>query len=293
MATLAPRETLFFGHLRSVTPLSREEEGELVSRWQEHRDTAAAQRLVKAHLRYVVATANKYRRYGMGLDELIAEGSFGLVYALDKFDPSRGTRLVTYAAYWVRARILGYVLRSWSVVGTGGGALRSRTFFRLRRERARIANLVADKDESERALAETMGVGVVELRKMLERLDGRDVSLDAPLFEEEGQTLVDVFASPDRDQESDLGERQSNSQLRRLVSAALSRLDPREHFIVTRRVMADREDELTLAEIGRRLGVSRERARQLEVRAKRKLKDVLSADGLAGALGARDEWNFA
>lgn len=291
MASQARRETLFFGHLRDATPLGREEETELVGRWQKQRDTRAAQRLVKAHLRYVVATANKYRRYGISLDELIAEGSFGLVYALDKFDPTRGTRLVTYAAYWVRARILGFVLRSWSVVGTGGGALRSRTFFRLRRERARIANLVADKEESERALAETMGVEVEELRKMLERLDGRDVSLDAPLFDGEGQTLVDVFASPAHDQEIGLGEQQSESQLRRLVGGALGRLDPREHFIVTQRVMADREDELTLAEIGRRLGVSRERARQLEVRAKRKLKEVLCADGLS--LAGPDEWNFA
>src|SRR5688572_11757677 len=122
--------------------LDRDTELDLARRWKAHGDRSAAEQLCRAQLRYVVAIALKYRRYGVPLGELIAEGNYGLVHALGKYEPERGIRFITYAAYWVRAHVLGHVLKSWSLVGNAGGPLRSRLFFRLRRERIRVANLL-------------------------------------------------------------------------------------------------------------------------------------------------------
>jgi len=266
------------GQLAHFSPLTRDRERELAMRWRESADPAAADELVKAHLRYVVATAVKFRRYGIPLDELIAEGSFGVVHALGKFDPERGTRFVTYAAYWIRAYILNYVLRSWSLVGSGAGALRSKNFFRLRRERARVFNLFTDEARAEEELAKRLEVPLPQLRSMLERLDTRDVSLDGQMFEGSGSRLIDTLVSDGEDQESSLVDGQARSYRAEAVRSAVVKLDERERFIVESRMMADRDDELSLAEIGRRLGVSRERARQLEVRAKGKLRALLGSD---------------
>jgi RNA polymerase sigma-32 factor len=276
--------TSYGGQLADFAPLTRERERELALRWKNDRDTRAADELVKAHLRYVVATAIKFRRYGIPLDELISEGSFGVVHALGKFDPERGTRFVTYAAYWIRAYILNYVLRSWSMVGSGAGALRSKNFFRLRRERARVSNLFTDEAEAHAELAKRLEVPVAQLKAMLERLDTRDVSLDGQMFDGSSARLIDTLVSQDKDQETSLGDGESRDNRAEAVRLAIVKLDERERFIVERRMMADRDDELSLAEIGRRLGVSRERARQLEVRAKGKLRALLG-----GALPGNDQ----
>jgi RNA polymerase sigma-32 factor len=267
--------TAYGGQLAHFSPLTRDRERELALRWKQDRDTTAADELVKAHLRYVVATAVKFRRYGIPLDELIAEGNFGVVHALGKFDPERGTRFVTYAAYWIRAYILNYVLRSWSLVGTGGGALRSKNFFRLRRERARVFNLFTDETEAQIELAKRLEVPVDQLKSMLERLDSRDVSLDSQVFDGGSTRLLDTMASQDQSQEASLVDDQARDHRAEAVRSAVVKLDARERFIVESRMLADRDEELSLAEIGRRLGVSRERARQLEVRAKGKLRNLL------------------
>jgi RNA polymerase sigma-32 factor len=280
--------TSYGGQLADFAPLSRERERELALRWKNESDSAAADELVKAHLRYVVATAIKFRRYGIPLDELIAEGSFGVVHALGKFDPERGTRFVTYAAYWIRAYILNYVLRSWSMVGSGAGALRSKNFFRLRRERARVSNLFTDETEAQEELAKRLEVPVAQLRSMLERLDTRDVSLDGQMFDGSSARLIDTLVAQDDDQETSLGDGESRDHRAEAVRLAVVKLDERERFIVERRMMADRDDELSLAEIGRRLGVSRERARQLEVRAKGKLRALLGGSLPGGLLPGND-----
>lgn len=270
--------TGYGGQLAHFSPLSREHERELALRWKNEHDAGAADELVKAHLRYVVATALKFRRYGIPLDELIAEGSFGVVHALGKFDPDRGTRFVTYAAYWIRAYILNYVLRSWSLVGSGAGALRSKNFFRLRRERARVYNLFTDETMAREELAKRLEVPVPQLAAMLERLDTRDVSLDTQMFDGSNSRLLDTLVSDATDQESSLADDESRHGRAEAVRSAMVKLDDRERFIVESRMMADRDDELSLAEIGRRLGVSRERARQLEARAKGKLRALLGRD---------------
>ncbi len=265
----------YLAQIREFQPLSREAENELAVAFRDHQDSAAGDKLVRAHLRYVVATAAKYKRYGVPMQELIAEGNFGLVHALRKFDPDRGFRFVTYAAYWIRAYILNHIIRSWSLVGSGSGALRSKMFFKLRRERVRLANLVGDRDTAEEMLAQQMNVTRPQLTNMLRRLESRDVSLDGKVYDDSATTLVDTLVSDDEDQESSLLNDEINEHLGGAVQQAVSRLDPRERYIVEQRLMADPEERVSLAEIGRILGVSRERARQLEARAKLKLRNQL------------------
>jgi len=262
----------YFNRVRAYPVLSREEEQALVTRYRTLGDEAARETLVSAHLRYVVAIAAKYQRYGVPLEELVSEGNFGLVHALGKFELDRGTRFVTYAAYWIRAYVLNHVIRSWSLVGVGSGALRSKMFFRLRRERVKIANLVGEGAHADTMLAQSLGMPEATVTAMLRRLDARDVSLDAKPVDGSHASLGDLLAAPERDQEETVGASEVGAHVRAAVRSALLDLDERERYIVEKRLMADSEDELSLAEIGRKLGVSRERARQLEVRAKRKLK---------------------
>jgi RNA polymerase sigma-32 factor len=261
----------YLASVHARTPLSREQELELLHR---HRagDVHAKEELLAAHLRYVVAIAVRYRRYGVPLEELVSEGNFGLVHALGKFDEHRGTRFVTYAAYWIRAYILNHVIRSWSLVGSGSGALRSKMFFKLRRERVRIANQVGDGPEADALLAESLGMPEATVKAMLRRLEARDVSLDAKPFDGSTTTLGDLLVAGDEDQEATLSSTEFEGRVRDAVTSAVAGLDERERYIAEKRLMADSEDELSLAEIGRRLGVSRERARQLEARAKKKLR---------------------
>ena len=276
-----PTISKYIAKVQGYPQLSREAEFELAKAWLDRADSAAADKLVRAHLRYVVAIALKYRRYGVPLSELIAEGNFGVVHALKKFQPDRGNRFVTYAAYWIRAYILNYVIRSWSLVGAGSGALRSKMFFRLRREKVRVLNLVGDGDDADELLATRLGLTKDQVQAMLRRLESRDVSLDSKVFDDSATSLVDTLVAPGQDQEQTLATSGLHDKLRGAVSDAVKELDERERFIVENRLMADPEDELSLAELGRRLGVSRERARQLEARAKKKLKgrlEALSAD---------------
>lgn len=265
----------YFTQVRGYKALTREEEQELVTRFRTAGDEAARETLIAAHLRYVVAIALKYQRYGVPLEELVSEGNFGLVHALGKFELDRGTRFVTYAAYWIRAYVLNHVIRSWSLVGVGSGALRSKMFFRLRRERVKIANLVGEGEQAESMLAQSLGLPEATVSAMLRRLDARDVSLDAKPVDGSHTSLGDLLVTPGSSQEESFAASELDDRRRIAVKDALSELDERERYIVEKRLMADREDELSLAEIGRQLGVSRERARQLEVRAKRKLKSKI------------------
>ncbi len=262
----------YIAAVKHLPPLKREEELELATSYAKSGDLAAKQRLIETHLRYVVAIALKYRRYGVPVAELIGEGNFGLLHALTKFDPARGFRFVTYAAYWIRAYVLNYVIRSWSLVGVGSGALRSKMFFKLRRERVRLLNLVGEPEKADELLAQQLKLPTEKVRDMVRRLEQRDLSLDTKVFEDSGVTLGDSLPSQNENQEQIASANERQGQIQSTVRLALGILDERERFIVNFRLMADNEDALSLAEIGRRLGVSRERARQLESRAKRKLR---------------------
>ena len=263
--------------------VSREEELVLIRRWRTEQDESARDALVRSSLRHVVAIAKRYQRYGVPLADLISEGNFGVVRALNKFDAERGTLFITYAGYWVRACILHHVLRSWSIVGSG--LPRSRLFFKLRRERAKVANLIEDSSQINEVLAERLNISQERLRALLQRVDQRDCSLDAEVYQDGSITLVNTLPSAELDQEQVALANEFGANAERAVRDAMTILDERERYIVENRLLADRESELSLADIGRTLGVSRERARQLEVRAKRKLKHRIATEpGSAGWL---------
>ena len=266
--------THYLEAVRRAPKLDREEEGALVRRWQQTGDLDARRTLLTANLRAVSAIAFKYRRYGVPLDELVAEGNLALVHALSKFDPSRGTRFMTYAAFWVRAHVLNHVIGAFSMVGAGSGVLRTKVFFKLRRERTRILNLVGEGDHADAMLAQSLGLAVDTVRSMVRQLEARDVSLDVSPVDGTAP-LVERMTSPEPSHEETLAELEVSEQLQGTVASALSELDDRERFITERRLLAEGDEQPSRAEIGRTLGVSRERARQLETRAKRKLRPKL------------------
>ena len=267
----------YIQRVKDIPTLDREVEHEFALRVRDHNDDVAVDRLVHANLRYVVAIAVTYRRYDVRLADLISEGNVGLVTAVRKFDPDKGTRFVTYAAYWIRAFVLNYVIKSWSLVGSGSGALRSKMFFRLRRERARMANLVHENDAAMELLATQLGTTATRVEEMMRRLESRDVSLDAPVHDDSRATGVDLLEDTAMPQDEAFALRDREARIGARVQDAVQGLDPRERYIVEQRLMAD--DEMSLAEIGRRLGVSRERARQLEARARKKLRTRLQELG--------------
>ncbi len=266
----------YIDRAQNIPRLSREDEYALAVRVRDHGDREAADKLITANLRYVVAIALRYRRYGLPIADLVSEGNVGLMTALGKFDPSRGTRFVTYAAHWIRALILDHIIRAHSMVGVGSGPLRSKMFFRLRREKAKIMTSELDPTEVNRALAKKLNLTPEKVAVLGDRLEARDLSLDLPSREDGTQTILDTLTSAAPSQEERLSDAERAGKLKTSVQDAITDLDPRERFIVEVRIMADAPDELSLAEIGRRLGVSRERARQLEARARAKLKKRLT-----------------
>jgi len=258
--------------LGSCPQLSREAEADLWQAWRRDGDARSCDQLMRANLQHVVLIAFKYRRYGLPIADLISEGNFGIVCALQRFDPERGHRFLTYAAYWVRAQILRYIIRSWSIVGTDSGALRSKMFFKLRRERARVYCLLGEGEQAHEALAQRLNLPVERVKEYEHRLASRDASLDGEAFHDDGPRLVDTLVSPDFSQEEEYLLHQQKLVLSKLVRTAVERLDRRERFVLEASLMCDDDETLSLAEIGRRLGVSRERTRQLGTRALKKLR---------------------
>lgn len=288
-----PNSTLsrYINMVNAIPKLTRDEESELWRRWQHEGDKRAKDTLIRSNLRYVVAIALKYRGHSLSLSELIAEGNFGILHALTKFEPERGNRFVTYAAYWIRAFILNHIIRSWSLVGGGSGPLHSRMFFKLRRERTRIYSLVGEGEAADTLLAERVGVSRDQIAEFNQRLSSRDVSLDREVFSDGTTSLVETLASPNSSQEQAYLESQDTYRVNEIVRTALESLDRREKHVVEAYLMNDEEDKLSLAEIGRSLGVSRERARQLESRAIKKLRQRIleiyeSQRMLSGAIGS-------
>jgi RNA polymerase sigma-32 factor len=259
----------YIDRVRRYELLDREAEHALAVKAQAG-DRAAREALIRANLRFVVAIALKYRRYGIPIGDLIAEGNLGLAIAAEKFDPHRGTRFVTYAGYWVRALVLDLVVRSTTMVGAGSGPLRSKLYFRLRRERAKVGNLGLSNDERIKELATRFEMSEDKMEHLLMRLDARDVALDAPVRSDGDATMLDTMANEDAGPEEAAANDEMDALRRDSVVRALEVLDQRERYILEQRYMG--ETEVSLADLGRALGVSRERARQLEARAKEKLK---------------------
>jgi RNA polymerase sigma-32 factor len=271
MATAVAQEDSLRAYLQEIQrfpQLDRAMEIALAERWLAG-DRDAGDQLVCANLRYVVKLAHGYRGYGIRVADLIEEGNIGLLEAVKRFDPTRGRRFMTYATYWVRAYILAHVLKQWSLVGVGTGPVQSKLFFRLARERARISTEVGEVADLDERLAVHFGTSLDRVRAMRGRLEGKDHSLDSARFHDSATTALDQLVDEGTGVEERCADAEQDRLVRDRVSTAMKSLTPRERYIVDRRLLTDEAE--TLAEIGRHLGLSRERVRQLEERVKMKL----------------------
>jgi RNA polymerase sigma-32 factor len=263
----------YLEEIRKFPMLEPEEEFMLAKRWQEHGDTEAAHRLVTSHLRLVTRIAMGYRGYGLPIGEVISEGNVGLMQAVKRFEPEKGFRLATYAMWWIRASIQEYILRSWSLVKMGTTAAQKKLFFNLRRMKGQIKALEEGdlKPEQVKKIATTLGVPEDDVISMNRRLGG-DASLNAPVRAdmEGGGEWQDWLVDEAPDQEERLVESEELSQRKAYLAKAMATLNDRERRIFEARRLA--EEPATLEDLSEEFGVSRERIRQIEVRAFEKVQ---------------------
>ncbi|MCA6333179.1 MAG: RNA polymerase sigma factor RpoH [Phenylobacterium sp.] len=268
----------YLTEIRKFPMLTKDEEFMLAKRWREHEDPKAAHRLVTSHLRLVAKIAMGYRGYGLPIGEVISEGNVGLMQAVKKFEPDKGFRLATYAMWWIRASIQEYILRSWSLVKMGTTASQKKLFFNLRKAKSAISafqegDLHPDQVE---LIATKLGVEESEVVSMNRRLSGPDASLNAPMRvdgESEWQDWLEDTGAVS--QETQVAEDQEHTQRMSLLEAAMTELTDRERHILTERRLKD--DPTTLEDLASQYGVSRERVRQIEVRAFEKLQKAMIA----------------
>jgi len=271
----------YLEEIRRFPMLQPQEEYMLAKRFLEHGDTKAAHRLVTSHLRLVAKIAMGYRGYGLPIGEVVSEGNVGLMQAVKKFDPDRGFRLATYAMWWIKASIQEYILRSWSLVKMGTTANQKRLFFNLRRLKGRIQALDEGdlKPEQVTAIATKLNVSEEEVVSMNRRLSG-DASLNAPIRAAEGDSgeWQDWLVDESENQEQILAEQDELDSRRRLLADAMGVLNEREREIFEARRLS--EDPVTLEELSTRFDISRERVRQIEVRAFEKVQEAVKAAAL-------------
>ncbi len=256
--------------------LSPEREQELARAWREREDREALTQIVGSHLRLVVKIARGFTGYGLPLADLVAEGNVGLMQAAEKFDPERGFRFATYAMWWIRAAIQEYILHSWSLVKMGTTAAQKKLFFNLRRIKGRMAELEQGdlSPEAVRKIAADLDVPESEVIEMNRRLAGSDNSLNALMGGADGDSeWLDMLPDEGPSQETIVGERKELRQRREMLDVALKKLNPRERDIIFERRLKD--EPSTLEELSHRYAVSRERIRQIEVRAFGKLQRAM------------------
>ena len=275
LASLEGGLSRYLDEIRRFPMLQPEEEYMLAKRWREHEDPKAAERLVTSHLRLVAKIAMGYRGYGLPIAEVISEGNVGLMQAVKRFEPEKGFRLATYAMWWIKAAIQEYILRSWSLVKMGTTANQKRLFFNLRRVKSQLQAL----DEGDlhpdhvKKIATKLGVTEEDVVSMNRRLGG-DASLNAPVrADEEGAEWQDWLVDHAESQETKLAETQELDGRKALLKQALGVLNERERRIFEARRLA--EDPITLEELSSEFGISRERVRQIEVRAFEKVQDAV------------------
>jgi RNA polymerase sigma-32 factor len=267
--------SIYLSEINRHPLLTQPEEQKLARRFRKG-DLQSGHRLVTANLRFVVKVAYEYRSYGLRMPDLIQEGNIGLMKAVQKFDPDKGIRLISYAVWWIRAYVQNHILKSWSLVKLGTTQAQRKLFFSLARTRRELERLgTGDGAIPVEEIARRLNVKPSEVQEMEQRIGGRDLSLDAPVGEDGSSSHLDSLGSGAAGQDEEVAQREEAGIIGAGVQRALARLDPRERFIVEQRVMNERP--LTLKELGEHFGFSRERARQLEIRAKDKLKDELAA----------------
>lgn len=266
------RNRAFISSAMSVPMLTREREFELARHWRNDQDEKALHELVSAYVRLVVSMASKFNNYGLPLGDLVQEGNVGLMQAAFRFEPEREIRFSTYASWWIKSAMQDYILRNWSIVRSGTSASQKSLFFNLRWLRAKIQNSEEDNlpEETLATISKKLRIGIKEVEKMSNRLASRDQSLNAPIGEEGDDSLedflIDVKPSPE-----EVTIRTCDGETRGLwLRSALEELSDREQMIINERRL--NEDKMTLEALGARLGITKERVRQIEHKAFEKLK---------------------
>ena len=276
-AALSPEQGLsrYLSEIRKFPMLEKNEEFMLARKWLENDDTEAAEKMVTSHLRLVAKIAMGYRGYGFPMAEVISEGNVGLMQAVKKFDPEKGFRLATYAMWWIRAAIQEYILRSWSLVKLGTTAAQKKLFFNLRRLKGEMKALDEGdlKPEQAKLIAEKLNVTEAEVYSMNGRMSGSDASLNVPMGTDGDMEWQDWLADDDQGQAEEFADRQEYDARMDLLSNAMEDLNERERHILTERRLS--EEPKTLEELSETYNVSRERIRQIEVRAFEKLQKAM------------------
>jgi len=267
----------YLSEIKKFPLLAQEEEYMLAKRWKEHQDPAAAHKLVTSHLRLVAKIAMGYRGYGLPTSEIVAEGNVGLMQAVKRFEPERGFRLATYAMWWIRASIQEFILRSWSLVKIGTTTDQKKLFFNLRKAKTKIS-AIEEGDltpEHVATLADQLGVAEDEVVSMNRRLSAPDASLNTPLRSDSESEWQDWLPDDSLDQETRFAETQEVDERKELLAAALGELPEREREILAARRLQDEPE--TLEELSRQYGISRERVRQIELRAFDRLQRAMKS----------------
>jgi len=265
----------YLQEIRKFPMLEPGEEYVLAKSWREHGDVDSAHKLVTSHLRLVAKIAMGYRGYGLPLAELISEGNVGMMQAVKRFDPERGFRLATYAMWWIRASIQEYILHSWSLVKMGTTAAQKKLFFNLRRLKGQMQAIEEGDLSPERvkAIAEKLEVSEADVVSMNRRLQSPDHSLNAPLRQDGEGEWQDWLVDDEQNQEARYAEDEELSKRRRLLNNAMETLNDRERHILTERRL--RDNPTTLEDLSQEYDISRERVRQIEVRAFEKLQKAI------------------
>ncbi len=261
---------LYIAQINQFQILSPDEEFELALKYREKGDIDAAHKLITSNLRFVVKVALEYKNYGVKLLDLIQEGNIGLMMAVKKFDPHRGFRFISYAVWWIRAYIHNFIIKSWSLVKIGTTQAQKKLFYKLGKVRRLLEAPQEDHPQSYQDLAKDLGVKEEEIHEMEQRMGRRDLSLDLPFDEDRELTPLELLSDDSLDQEDMLIQSQDSQLRSNEISKALDRLNERERYIITHRIMSD--NPLTLREIGDTFQLSRERVRQIEKEALTKLR---------------------
>ncbi|MCM2359598.1 MAG: RNA polymerase sigma factor RpoH [Geobacteraceae bacterium] len=271
LPAVADSLTLYLSEIRRFPTLSPEEEHRLAVRFYEEKDLEAAHTLITSNLRFVVKIAAEYRSYGVKMLDLVQEGNIGLMMAVRKFDPYKGFRLISYAVWWIRAYIQNHLISVWSLLKIGTTQAQRKLFFKLGQAKNAIRNMTGAEDLAATALS--LDVTESEVTEMGERMRG-ECSLDAEIADGDGYTLLEGLADDRLNQEELLADHQEQALLKREITAAMGNLNEKERFIIERRVTAD--EPMTLQEIADTFAISRERVRQIEEGALRKMKNLLT-----------------
>ena len=264
----------FIRNAMKIPLLERDEEQELATAWRDHGDEKALHKLVTPYMRLVISTATRYRSYGLPIGDLVQEGNIGLMQAAAKFEPEREVRFSTYATWWIRSSMQEYVLRNWSIVRTGTTAAQKSLFFNLRRLRARIEDGNGQlTDENRQEIANCLNVPLRDVLMMEGRMSGTDRSLNTPVGENGEGEWQDFLADEGADPEETVMGGHDTEVRHRWIEKAVAELNPREQTIIRKRRLS--EDGQTLEVLGQDLGISKERVRQIEQEAMKKLKNAL------------------